>query len=163
MLWQHLCAVRHDPDILTYAINLSVLGLNKIDRVLGISKTGLYLYYSSNDKTSVIKRYGQTLCLKSYTVLEDTLASLLSSAHEFKYSNKNITITGYRISDTISGSMEHIPYSLYISYSSVKSIAFTAIMTLIGLILALLSTQTMMRISVDGIRLHMYLNSLIEQ
>lgn len=151
------------PDILTYAINLSVLGLNKIDRVLGISKTGLYLYYSSNDKTSVIKRYGQTLCLKSYTVLEDTLASLLSSAHEFKYSNKNITITGYRISDTISGSMEHSPYSLYISYSSVKSIAFTAIMTLIGLILALLSTQTMMRISVDGIRLHMYLNSLIEQ
>lgn len=151
------------PDILTYAVNLSVLGLNQVDRVWGISKSGLYLYYSSNEKTSLIKNYGQTLCLKSYTVLEETLASLLSSAHEFKYSNKNITITGYRISDTILETMESSPYSLYMSYLSIRNAAFTATAVLIGLILVLICTQTMMRTSIEGIRLHMYLNTLLEQ
>lgn len=151
------------PDILTYAVNLSVPGLNKIDRVWGIRKSGLYLYYSSNDKTSVIKNYGQTLCLKSYTVLEDTLASLLSSTHEFKYSNKNITITGYRISDTITGTTKMDPYSLYVSYSSIKNIAFTSIAVLLMIIIVLVGTQTMIRTSIEGIRLQMYLNTLLEQ
>lgn len=151
------------PDILIHAVNLSVPGLNKIDRVWGIYKSGLYLYYSSNDKTSVIKNYGQTLCLKSYPVLENTLTSLLSSAHEFKYSNKNITISGYRISDAISGTTKLEPYSLYISCSSVRNVAFTTIMVLIIIIIALVSAQTMMRTSIEGIRLQMYLNALLEQ